>query len=157
MACERGSLSLPLPPLSLSLSLSFSLSLSTNYKVVAWGKLSSLTLVYGLIRFDLKMSTSLLPHYLNYTPMSGTLHAFMTSSIKLWKHIMEYIATLNWIYIYIYIYIYIWEMFNQWNYSVIKIKWKAVVILTFRRLMLYIYGAPILDVSRSHTTTQHSR
>jgi len=23
--------------------------------------------------------------------------------------------------------------------------------------MSYIYGAPILDVSRSHTTTQHSR
>jgi len=29
--------------------------------------------------------------------------------------------------------------------------------LTLRLLMLYIYGAPILDVSRSHTTTQHSR
>ena len=33
--------------------------------------------------------------------------------------------------------------------------------LKFRRLMsyiyIYIYGAPILDVSRSHTTTQHSR
>ena len=29
--------------------------------------------------------------------------------------------------------------------------------LTFRRLMSYIYGATILDVSRSHTTTQHSR
>ena len=29
--------------------------------------------------------------------------------------------------------------------------------LTFRRLMSYIYGAHILDVSRSHTTTQHSR
>ena len=28
--------------------------------------------------------------------------------------------------------------------------------LTFRLLMLYIYGAPILDVSRSHTTT-HSQ
>jgi hypothetical protein len=30
-------------------------------------------------------------------------------------------------------------------------------ILTLRRLMSYIYGAPILDVSRSHTTAQHSR
>jgi len=30
-------------------------------------------------------------------------------------------------------------------------------ILTLRRLMSYIYAAPILDVSRSHTTTQHSR
>jgi len=34
-----------------------------------------------------------------------------------------------------------------------------VKLLTFRRLMsyIYIYGAPILDVSRSHSTTQHSR
>ena len=31
------------------------------------------------------------------------------------------------------------------------------VLLTLRRLRSYIYGAPILDVSRSHTTTQHSR
>jgi len=30
-------------------------------------------------------------------------------------------------------------------------------VLTLRRLMSYMYGAPILDVSRSHTTTQHSR
>ena len=29
--------------------------------------------------------------------------------------------------------------------------------LPLRVLMSYIYGAPILDVSRSHTTTQHSR
>jgi len=29
--------------------------------------------------------------------------------------------------------------------------------LTLRRLMSYIYGAPILDVSRSHTMTQRSR
>ena len=29
--------------------------------------------------------------------------------------------------------------------------------VTLRRLMSYIYGAPILDVSRSRTTTQHSR
>ena len=34
-----------------------------------------------------------------------------------------------------------------------------VKLLTLRRLMsyIYIYGAPILDVSRSHTTTHHSR
>ena len=32
-----------------------------------------------------------------------------------------------------------------------------VKLLTFRLLMSYMYGAPILDVSRSHTTTQHSR
>ena len=29
--------------------------------------------------------------------------------------------------------------------------------LTLRLLMSYIYGAPILDVSTSYTTTQHSR
>jgi len=32
-----------------------------------------------------------------------------------------------------------------------------VKILTFRRLMSYIYVAPTLDVSRSHATTQHIR
>jgi len=32
-----------------------------------------------------------------------------------------------------------------------------VKLLTLRRRMSYTYGAPILDVSRSHTTTQHSR
>ena len=34
---------------------------------------------------------------------------------------------------------------------------RNILILTLRRLMSYIYGAPILDVSRSHTTTQHSQ
>jgi len=29
--------------------------------------------------------------------------------------------------------------------------------LTLKLIMSYIYGAPILDVSRSHTTTHHSR
>jgi len=39
-----------------------------------------------------------------------------------------------------------------------EIRWSGTG-LTLRRLMsyIYIYGAPILDVSRSHTTTQHSR
>jgi len=32
-----------------------------------------------------------------------------------------------------------------------------VQLLTLRLLMSYVYGALILDVSRSHTTTQHSR
>ena len=43
-----------------------------------------------------------------------------------------------------------------WDSSVVGMD-KTVVGLTLRRLMSYIYGAPILDVSRSHTTTQHSR
>ena len=43
--------------------------------------------------------------------------------------------------------------------SGIKIKPVTATVLTLRRLMsyIYIYGAPILDVSRSHTTTQHTR
>ena len=40
---------------------------------------------------------------------------------------------------------------------VMNIRDCQVLGLTLRRLMSYIYGAPILDVSRSHTTTQHSR
>ena len=36
-------------------------------------------------------------------------------------------------------------------------KIKTYKTLTLRLLISYIYGAPILDVSRSHTTTQHSR
>ena len=36
-------------------------------------------------------------------------------------------------------------------------KESELVTLTLWVLMSYIYGAPILDVSRSHTTTQHSR
>ena len=35
-----------------------------------------------------------------------------------------------------------------------RIRVKSLIL---RLLMSYIYGAPILDVYRSHTTTQHSR
>jgi len=43
--------------------------------------------------------------------------------------------------------------------SVAQIRSLGPAYLTLRRLMsyIYIYGAPILDVSRSHTSTQHSR
>ena len=43
----------------------------------------------------------------------------------------------------------------SWNVHITKKRKQTD--LTLRRLMSYIYGAPILDVSRSHTTTQHSR
>ena len=39
----------------------------------------------------------------------------------------------------------------------IDLKFVSNSMLTLRLLMSYIYGAPILDVPRSHTTTQHSR
>ena len=42
-------------------------------------------------------------------------------------------------------------------YHFLHVSRLRVKLLTFRRLMSYIYGAPILDVSRPHTTTQHSR
>jgi len=45
-------------------------------------------------------------------------------------------------------------LLSIWNVEKLK---KMVFCLTLRRLMSYIYWAPILDVSRSHTTTQHSR
>jgi len=43
------------------------------------------------------------------------------------------------------------------NNGIVEETWRAR--LTLRRLMsyIYIYGAPILYVSRSHPTTQHSR
>ena len=44
-----------------------------------------------------------------------------------------------------------------WEPVVTKLYRAVTLILTLRRLTSYIYGAPILDVSRSHTTTQHSR
>ena len=41
--------------------------------------------------------------------------------------------------------------------TIVEVNLVRRLALTLRRLMSYIYGAPILDVSRSHTTTQHSR
>ena len=43
------------------------------------------------------------------------------------------------------------------NHHFLHVSRIRVKSLTLRRLMSYIYGAPIPDVSRSHTTTQHSR
>jgi len=45
----------------------------------------------------------------------------------------------------------------RWIYSTPYLPVSLRFSLTLRWLMSYIYGAPILDVSRSHTTTQHSR
>ena len=44
-------------------------------------------------------------------------------------------------------------IFHTWIPNSNDMSWP----LTLRLLMSYIYGAPILDVSRSHTTTHHSR
>jgi len=50
----------------------------------------------------------------------------------------------------------LWRMEKHWAIF-LNVKFNMAKTLTLRRLMSYIYGAPILDVSRSHTTTQHSR
>ena len=55
--------------------------------------------------------------------------------------------------------------FYEFFYDMRGTRWRGrggnymMIRLTLRLLMsyIYIYGAPILDVSRSHTTTQHSR
>jgi len=53
----------------------------------------------------------------------------------------------------------IWILFSScatsFEFMVVYVYGK--LLLALRLLMSYIYGAPILDVSRSHTTTQHSR
>ena len=43
------------------------------------------------------------------------------------------------------------------DHHILHVSRIRVKSLTLRLLMSYMYGAPILDVSRSHTTTQHSR
>jgi len=48
---------------------------------------------------------------------------------------------------------YLLALLGAHHFLVSRIRVKS---LTLRLLMSYIYGAPILDVSRSHTTTHHS-
>ena len=74
----------------------------------------------------------------------------------------ETIVTLYDIYIYIYIYICVCVcvcvcVFVIYLFPLCSKKNWQLLLLTLRRLMSYIYGAPIFDVSRSHTTTHHSR
>ena len=38
-----------------------------------------------------------------------------------------------------------------------RIRVKSLPLRLLIHIYIYIYGAPILDVSRSHTTTHHSR
>ena len=99
--------------------------------------------------------------YITYTYLAKYKETFM-SNIKAYRH-----KGLKEITIYICIYI-----FNPLNpelnpicyllallgaHHFLHVSRIRVKLLSFRRLMSYTYGAPILDVSRSHTTTQHSR
>ena len=70
-------------------------------------------------------------------PVDGTVHLVLNHLNPELNHICYLLALLA---------------HNFLHVSRIRVK-----LLTLRRLMSYIYGAPILDVSRSHTTTQHSR
>ena len=69
------------------------------------------------------------------------------SLIRCWRPLPNYYVILNILVI------------SPYNISLLcfQIQTLQYMHLTLRRLMSYIYGAPILDVSRSHTTTQHSR
>jgi len=50
------------------------------------------------------------------------------------------------------------ELYRQDKHSLFTVRCIVCLFyLTLRLLMSYIYGAPILDVSRSYTTTHHSR
>jgi len=49
---------------------------------------------------------------------------------------------------------YLLELLAHHFLHVSRIRVKSLTVML---LMSYTYGAPILDVSRSHTTTQHSR
>ena len=57
-----------------------------------------------------------------------------------------------------------WSKWQQWDFYQLALYYDGFITgnildlsLTLRWLTSYIYGAPILNVSRSHTTTQHSR
>ena len=72
-------------------------------------------------------------------------------------------------YIYVYIYInplnpelnpicYLLALLAHHFLHVSRLRGKSLNLrLLMSYIYIYIYGAPILDVSRSHTTTQHSR
>jgi len=49
------------------------------------------------------------------------------------------------------------EVWNIITFMVFECLYVCLLCLTLRLLMSYIYGAPILDLSSSHTTTHHSR
>ena len=53
--------------------------------------------------------------------------------------------------------LYLFVSANKENKEIMNSYKELHIVLTLRRLMSYINGAPILDVSRSHTTTQQSR
>ena len=94
-------------------------------------------------------SIALLSHNLGLDEVSGQLHA--TAAVPHGKaaavHINPLNAELNPI-------CYLLALLAHHFLHVSRIRVKS---LTLRLLMSYIYGAPILDVSRSHTTTHHSR
>ena len=77
----------------------------------------------------------------------GILRRRWEDNIKLVKLINPLKPELNPIY-------YLLALLAYHFFHVSRIRVKS---LTLRLLMSYIYGAHILDVSRSHTTTQHSR
>ena len=96
--------------------------------------------------------------YVLYRTLLGSLcqGGWMAGERARWHIVCVYVCVYIYIYVYICIYIYTYTYIVHWKPWKEEAVWR-IVILTLRWLMSYIYGAPILDVSRSHTTTQHSR
>jgi len=90
-----------------------------------------------------------------YTRARRRLHFYsLCNKFQQWSHILHKVLVFSW-------------LLSRASahhssklYSSPHLLWITLVTfgnLTLRWLMSCIYGAPILDVSRSHTTTQHSR
>ena len=93
--------------------------------------------------------TTLHPKDLHYTSIHFTQKTFTTFHNTSPKKPSLHFTTIH--------PIFVSTTFVKITYSTGVIFASASLLLTLRSLTLYIYGAPILDVSRSHTTTQHSR
>ena len=83
------------------------------------------------------------PVWISFTPLR--------LSLTVWRRFFPYLFYLPWIYFSV---VHCKAFFRIEGNDV---NTEDQFALTLRWLMSYTYGAPILDVSRSHTTTQHSR
>jgi len=92
------------------------------------------------------------PHTEN--PLLSQNHPVLPANISV--KIVSHNKSLNAVY-FLYLYWYLSNNLHGITSQTINCTDNAVRTLTLTWLMSYIYGAPILDVSRSHTTTQHSR
>ena len=129
-----------------------------SWKVITWGskdfyidRMLDVTTRYWRIRSRLAMKV-----YQVHIPVRALLCAFRANAFRSVMRCARSQSVLLLVWWYMIWYDMIWYIWYDMIYGMI---WYDIWydILTLRRLTSYIYGAPILDVSRSHTTTQHSR